>query len=91
MTKMIEEQAPSSATWATLDACARIHVQACIQPRREDELTELLGRPRSARRGVVDAPTGARNGRGKRRRLALMNGGPSRSSGRACATWRRAS
>lgn len=34
----------------------------------------LLGRPKSARRAAVDAPTGARNGYGKPRQLALSFG-----------------
>ena len=49
-------------------------VEALLQRLLDDELTELLGRPKSARRGVVDAPAGARNGHGKLRRLAFMNG-----------------
>ena len=37
-------------------------------------MTELLGRAQSARRAPLDAPAGARNGQGKPRQLALMNG-----------------
>src|SRR3972149_6829005 len=74
MDKMIREQATSSATWETLEAYARAQVQGFIQQVLEDEVTELLGRPKSARRSVVDAPRGARNGHGKPRQLALMNG-----------------
>jgi transposase-like protein len=74
MKKMILEQATSSATWDTLEAYARAHVQGFIQQVLEDEVTELLGRPKSARRSVVDPPVGARNGHGKPRKLALMNG-----------------
>ena len=40
----------------------------------EEEITALLGRPKSARRGAVDAPQGMRNGYGKARRLSLMSG-----------------
>ena len=57
-----------------MEAFARTHVQEFIQQLVEEEVTELLGRPKSARRSVVDALVGARNGRGKPRKLALMNG-----------------
>jgi transposase-like protein len=40
----------------------------------EEEVTELLGRGRSKRRAVVDAPAGYRNGHGKTRRLSMMAG-----------------
>ena len=74
MEKIIVAPAPSRATWETLETFARAQVQAFIQQLLEDEVTELLGRPKSARRAVVDAPPGARNGHGKPRQLALMNG-----------------
>lgn len=74
MKKIIAEPATSSATWETLETFARAQVQDFIQQLLEDEVTELLGRPKSARRGAIDAPPGARNGHGTPRRLALMNG-----------------
>ena len=74
MKKMKDEPATSSATWDTLESFARMHVQGFIQQLLEEEVTELLGRAKSARRGAVDAPAGARNGHGKPRTLALMNG-----------------
>jgi len=74
MKKMILEQATSSATWETLESFARTHVQTFIQQLLEDEVTEVLGRGKSVRRSAVDAPAGARNGHGKPRKLALMNG-----------------
>lgn len=74
MKKMKAEPATSSATWDILESFARMHVQGFIQQLLEEEVTELLGRPKSARRSAVDAPTGARNGHGKPRNLALMNG-----------------
>jgi transposase-like protein len=40
----------------------------------EEEVTDLLGRMKSARRAPVDAPPAYRNGYGKPRRLALSNG-----------------
>jgi putative transposase len=42
--------------------------------RLEEEITALLGRPKSVRRAAVDAPTGLRNGYGKPRRLSLSMG-----------------
>ena len=74
MEKIVREQSTSSATWETLEAFARAQVQEFIQQLLEDEVTELLGRPKSARRSAVDAPGGSRNGHGKARKLALMNG-----------------
>jgi len=74
MKKMREGDAASRPTWDTLEAFARGHVQAFIQQLLEDEVTELLGRAKSARRAAVDGPVGSRNGHGKPRRLALMNG-----------------
>ena len=74
MKKFITAPATSSVTWETLDMFVRRHAQDFIQQLLEDEVTELLGRPKSARRGVVDAPAGARNGHGKLRRSAFMNG-----------------
>ena len=74
MDKMRKAPATSSATWETLETFARLRVQEFIQQLLDDEVTELLGRPKSARRGAVDAPAGVRNGHGKPRRLSLMNG-----------------
>jgi putative transposase len=72
MKKMKAEPATSSATWDTLESFARKHVQGFIQPLLEEEVTELLGRPKSARRGIVNVLAGARNGHEKMRNLALM-------------------
>ena len=74
MQKMTDEAAASRPQWETLEAFARTHVRSFIQQLLEDEVTELLGREKSARRTPVDAPRGARNGHGQPRRLALMNG-----------------
>ncbi|HVA58589.1 MAG TPA: IS256 family transposase [Gemmatimonadaceae bacterium] len=74
MQKMNREAAASRPTWDTLETFARLHIQGFLQQLLEDEVTELLGRTKSARRGAVDAPPGARNGHGKPRQLALMNG-----------------
>ena len=74
MQKMTEGPAASRRQWDTLETFARAHVREFIQQLLEDEVTELLGREKSARRAAVDAPVGARNGHGQPRRLALMNG-----------------
>jgi transposase-like protein len=52
----------ASNTWERLEEFAREHVQQFIQALLEEEVTELLGRTKSARREAVDAPTGYRNG-----------------------------
>jgi putative transposase len=74
MKKMSVGDAASRPTWDTLESFARLQVQSFIQQVLEDEVTELLGREKSERRAAVDAPIGSRNGHGKPRRLALMNG-----------------
>ncbi len=57
-----------------LEALVREHVQQLMQMLLEEEVTELLGRPKSARRAAVDAPTGGRNGYRKPQRLSLTMG-----------------
>src|SRR5689334_21680110 len=64
----------ASSTWEHLEDFVREHVQQFIQALLEEEVTELLGRTKSARREVVDAPPGYRNGYGKPRRLTLTSG-----------------
>lgn len=64
----------SSPIWERLEAFVRDHVQRFIQALLEEEITALLGRSQSARRGAVDAPQGMRNGDGKARRLSLTSG-----------------
>ena len=65
--------AASSPVWATLEAFARQAVQGFVQRLLEEEVTELLQRGKSARRGPGETP-GYRNGHGKPRGLALANG-----------------
>src|SRR6185312_8077976 len=67
------ETIPSS-TWDRLEDFVREHVQHFIQALLEEEVTELLGRTKSARREGVDTEPGYRNGYGKPRRLTLTNG-----------------
>jgi putative transposase len=60
--------------WERLEGFVREHIQRFIQTLLEEEVTALLGRPKSARRAAVDAPAGMRNGYGKPRRLSLSAG-----------------
>ena len=64
----------ASSTWERLEDFVREHVQQFIQALLEEEVTELLGRTKLARREDVDAEPGYRNGYGKPRQLALTNG-----------------
>ena len=61
-------------SWETLEGWARSHIQDLLQRALEEEVTEVLGRTRYARRSAVDGPPGSRNGYGKPRRLSLMSG-----------------
>jgi putative transposase len=72
--KTISHPSPSSLIWERLETFVREQVQRLIQALLEEEITALLGRPRSARRAAVDAPKGLRNGYGKPRRLSLSLG-----------------
>jgi putative transposase len=64
----------ASSTWERLEEFVREHVQQFIQALLKEEVTELLGRTKSARREAVDAAPGYRNGYGKPRRLTLTSG-----------------
>jgi putative transposase len=64
----------ASSTWEHLEDFVREHVQQFIQALLEEEVTELLGRTKSARQEAVDATPGYRNGYGKPRRLTLTSG-----------------
>lgn len=72
MLKIDIPTATSSPTWHTLEAFIRAQVQTCLQRVLEEEVDELLGRARHERR-TVDA-VGYRNGYGKPRQVALLNG-----------------
>ena len=63
-----------AVTWETLEEYVRFNVQGFIQELLEQEVTELLGRGKSERRALVDAPGGYRSGHGKPRRLTLGSG-----------------
>src|SRR2546427_2220524 len=60
--------------WGTLEEFARSRIQSWLQDVLEEEVTELLGRGKSERRAVMEAPAGYRNGHGKTRRLSMMAG-----------------
>lgn len=68
------QHSSSSPIWEPLETFVREQVQRLIQALLEEEVTALLGRPKSARRGAVDASPGLRNGYGKPRRLTLTSG-----------------
>jgi putative transposase len=72
--KTITQTSPSSPLWDRLEAFVREQVQQFIQALLEEEITALLGRPKSVRRAIVDIPKGMRNGYGKPRRLSLTSG-----------------
>jgi putative transposase len=74
MEKPTTPEPKAGSTWERLEEFARQHVQCFIQALLEEEVTELLGRTKSARRESVDASPGYRNGYGKPRRLTLTNG-----------------
>ena len=57
-----------------LESWVRGRIQSWIQDLLEEEVTELLGRGKSQRRGEVDGAKGYRNGHGKERRLTLSCG-----------------
>ena len=64
----------SRAHWEDLEEWVRGQVQGLIQELLEEEVTELLGRAKSARRSTLDGAPGYRNGYGKPRRLTLSSG-----------------
>jgi putative transposase len=64
----------SSIIWDNLEEMVRIKVREFIQSLLEAEVEELLGRPKSERRKLVDNSPAYRNGHGKERKLTLGNG-----------------
>src|SRR5262245_64389606 len=67
-------ESKANSTWEHLEDFVREHVQQFIQALLEEEVTELLGRRKSARREAVDAAPGYRYGYGKPRHLTLTTG-----------------
>lgn len=68
-----ECQPARSPVWETLETYARGEIQQFVQRLLEEEVDDLLGRSKSARRTEASAP-GYRNGHAKPRKLALSNG-----------------
>lgn len=64
----------STASYDTLETMVRAKMREYIQDILDEEVTALLGREKSERKITVDKVKGYRNGYGKSRRLALMNG-----------------
>ena len=70
----IEAARPSSRTYDMLEEMVWLKVQEFIQDILNEEIAEFLGRGKSKRKRGIDIPNIYRNGMGKPRRLALMNG-----------------
>ncbi len=64
----------SRVTYDVLEEMVREKVQEFIQDILDEEIAEFLGRGKSERIRGIDIPRNYRNGKGKERRLALMNG-----------------
>ena len=64
----------SRPEWEQLEVWVRGQVQRLIQELLEEEVTEFLGRAKSARRSESDSDAGYRNGYAKPRRLTLSSG-----------------
>lgn len=72
---IIEAAKPSSnRTYDMLEDMVRLKVQEYIQDILEEEVEEFLGRKKSERMKIIDGKVGYRNGHGKPKRFALMNG-----------------
>tara|TARA_Y100000031_G_scaffold129985_1_gene149404 strand:- start:52 stop:1296 length:1245 start_codon:yes stop_codon:yes gene_type:complete len=69
-----ERASESRSDWEHLEDWVRGQVQRLIQELLEEEVTEFLGRAKSARRSALDGVPGYRNGYGKPRRLTLSSG-----------------
>jgi putative transposase len=72
--KTTTQSSASSQMWERLEEFVREQVQRFIQALLEEEVSAVLGRPKSARRAPVDGPSGLRNGDGTPRRLSLTAG-----------------
>jgi putative transposase len=75
MRKSISEAVKqSSRTYDMLEDMVRLKAQEYIQDILEEEVEEFLGRKKSERKKFVDGSEGYRNGYGKPKKFALMNG-----------------
>ncbi|MDA2931479.1 transposase [Acidobacteria bacterium AH-259-O06] len=70
----IDERSESRVCFEQLEDWVRGKIQFWVQELLEEEVTQLLGRRKSERRGGIDAGQGYRNGYGKERRLTLSCG-----------------
>lgn len=68
------EDKSSRATYDLLEEMVRLKMQEYIQDILNEEIAEFLGRGKSERLMGIDIPHIYRNGMGKPRKLALMNG-----------------
>jgi len=64
----------SRATYEELEDMVRLKIQGYIQDMLEEEVETFLGRKKSERVKAVDSTRGYRNGHGKPKKFALMNG-----------------
>lgn len=70
-----EERFGSRGIWESLEEMARERIQQFVQALLDEEVTALVGRPKSGRRPLVDdGPVVYRNGHGKPRRLSMSCG-----------------
>lgn len=69
-----DHQFGSRDLWENLESLVRGQVQSFVQLLLEEEVTELLGRVKSARRSAVDEPRAYRNGHGRSRKLSMTCG-----------------
>ncbi len=75
MGKSTTKSAKSSrVTYDVLEEMARLKIQEFIQDILNEEIAEFLCRGKSERIKAIDIPHNYRNGKGKQRKLALMNG-----------------
>jgi len=65
---------PSSTAYEVLEEMVRLKVQEYIQEILEEEVESFLGRKKSERIKQIDSTPGYRNGHGKRKKFAMMNG-----------------
>ena len=70
----IEHSKESRPEWDHLEDWLRGQVQGLIQHVLEEEVTEFLGRAKSARRSGEDSDSGYRNGHSRSRKLTLSSG-----------------
>jgi transposase-like protein len=64
----------ASTSFESLESFARSQIQTMLQRLLEEEVGELIGRERYARRDQADAARVYRNGHGKPRRLSMKSG-----------------